>query len=142
MGEEVSDREVITALLTGRGDKYESMIESFDSLDDYTLQQVKVKLTSREERMKQAKAVSDAKARRSGNGPPEAGFGTEAQQTTTGQHAFYAQNNRKRKGGSEGGKGQGGQQKRHRRNIQCWNCEKWGHYERAVPQRYFLVDHV
>ncbi|OWZ00684.1 hypothetical protein PHMEG_00028075 [Phytophthora megakarya] len=71
MGEEVSAREVITALLTGLGDKYESMIESFDSLDDYTLQQVKVKLTSREERMKQAKAVSDAKIAGNGRVVPE-----------------------------------------------------------------------
>ncbi|ETK73603.1 hypothetical protein L915_19486, partial [Phytophthora nicotianae] len=55
MHEEVSDREVITALLTGLGDTYESMVETFDNLDDISLQQVKIKLTSREERLNQAK---------------------------------------------------------------------------------------
>ncbi|OWZ01801.1 hypothetical protein PHMEG_00026751 [Phytophthora megakarya] len=54
---------LITALLTGLGDKYEIMVETFDNLDDYTLQQVKVKLTSTEERVNQAKAVADARAR-------------------------------------------------------------------------------
>ncbi|EGZ11398.1 hypothetical protein PHYSODRAFT_390820, partial [Phytophthora sojae] len=57
MHEEVSDKEMITALLTGLGEKYESMVETFDNLDDYSLQQVKLKLTSRA-----------AKARKKGNG--------------------------------------------------------------------------
>ncbi|KAE8880910.1 hypothetical protein PF005_g22424 [Phytophthora fragariae] len=56
------------ALLTGLGAKYESMVKTFDNLDDFSLQQVKIKLASREERLNQAKAVTEAKARKQGNG--------------------------------------------------------------------------
>lgn len=66
MGEEVSGREVITALLTGLGPKYINMVNTFDNTDDYTLQQAKVKLISLEERVKHAKAVSESRARKSG----------------------------------------------------------------------------
>ncbi|KAE8984087.1 hypothetical protein PR003_g24280 [Phytophthora rubi] len=52
------------ALLTGLGAKYESVVKTFDNLDDCSLQQVKIKLASREERLKQAKAVTEAKARK------------------------------------------------------------------------------
>ncbi|KAG6572566.1 ABC transporter G family member 31 [Phytophthora cinnamomi] len=126
MGENVSDREVITALLTGLGDKYESMVETFDNLDDYTLQQVKVKLTSREERMKQAKSVSEARARKNAQPQSAAGY-TPAPQQPHGESAFYAQGKKRRSGG---GGDRCGQQKRRRTNIQCWNCGKWGHFER------------
>ncbi|KAE9003156.1 hypothetical protein PR003_g18451 [Phytophthora rubi] len=126
MGEKVSDREVITALLTGLGNKYESMVETFDNLDDYTLQQVKMKLTSREERMRQAKTVSDERARKNAQPQPAAGYAPASQQTH-GESSFYAQGKKRNSGGNGD---RSGQQKRRRTNIQCWNCGKWGHFER------------
>ncbi|KAE9089818.1 hypothetical protein PF010_g18833 [Phytophthora fragariae] len=124
--EKVSDREVITALLTGLGNKYESMVETFDNLDDYTLQQVKMKLTSREERMRQAKTVSDDRARKNAQPQPAAGYAAAPQQTH-GESSFYAQGKKRNSGGNGD---RSGQQKRRRTNIQRWNCGKWGHFER------------
>ncbi|KAF1791306.1 hypothetical protein GQ600_17151 [Phytophthora cactorum] len=48
--EEVLDMEVVTALLTGLGETYKSMTETFDNLDAISQQQVKIKLTSRDQR--------------------------------------------------------------------------------------------
>ncbi|POM60534.1 hypothetical protein PHPALM_30605 [Phytophthora palmivora] len=62
-----SDHDAMTALITGLEDMYGSTVETFDNLDDYTLQQVKIKLTSREEQMKQAKSVAEARARKRGS---------------------------------------------------------------------------
>ncbi|OWY99668.1 hypothetical protein PHMEG_00029295 [Phytophthora megakarya] len=115
---------LITALLTGLGDKYEIMVETFDNLDDYTLQQVKVKLTSTEERVNKAKAVADARARK--NTQPNAESGPQ-QQEPHGENAFFAQGSKKRR---YGGAGAANDTKRRRTKIQCWNCGKWGHYER------------
>ncbi|POM81069.1 hypothetical protein PHPALM_1019 [Phytophthora palmivora] len=106
MNEEVSNREVVTALLTGLGDKYESMVETFDNFDDYTLQQVKFKLANREERMKQTK--SDAEL--------------------SGEENILLGQGMKRQRGNGGGRD--GQQNKRRKEIQYWNCEKWGHYAR------------
>jgi hypothetical protein len=97
MGEEVSDREVITGL----GEKYEGMVETFDNLNDYTLQQVKVKLTSREERMQQVRAVSEARARKS---QLAAGYPSATQQPQ-GENAFFAQKGKTRSS-IDGGTGQ------------------------------------
>uniref|UniRef100_H3H819 CCHC-type domain-containing protein n=1 Tax=Phytophthora ramorum TaxID=164328 RepID=H3H819_PHYRM len=122
MQEEVSDKEMITALLTGLGEKYENMVETFDNLDDYSLQQVKIKLTSREERLNQAKAVTEAKARKQGNGQSGVGgsqFGST--QSDEKEISFV----KKKRGRGGGGRGQA---KRRRAEIDCHNCGKFGHY--------------
>ncbi|KAE9213995.1 hypothetical protein PF005_g9995 [Phytophthora fragariae] len=122
MHEEVSDKEMITALLTGLGAKYESMVETFDNLDDYSLQQVKIKLTSREERLNQAKAVAEAKARKQGNsqaGVSEPQFGST--QADEKEVSFV----KKKRGRGEAGRGQA---KRRCAEIDCHNCGRFGHY--------------
>ncbi|KAF4029710.1 Reverse transcriptase (RNA-dependent DNA polymerase) [Phytophthora infestans] len=120
--EEVSDREVVTALLTGLGDTYESMVEIFDNLDDISLQQVKIKLTSREERLNQAKAVKETKARKkasfqAGNGGAQLGGSLSEEKNVSLVN--------KRKWSRGGGRGQ---PKRPRSEIYCHNCGKLGHY--------------
>ncbi|KAF1789863.1 hypothetical protein GQ600_10028 [Phytophthora cactorum] len=68
-GGEVLDREVIIDLLTGLGEKYERIVEAFDHIDDYTLQQVKIKLTSREKQTHGENAFyTQGKKRRSSGG--------------------------------------------------------------------------
>ncbi|OWZ13019.1 LOW QUALITY PROTEIN: hypothetical protein PHMEG_00013728 [Phytophthora megakarya] len=92
------------------------MVETFDNLDDYSQADCK------EERMNQAKAVADARAQR----PTHAESGPQQQQPH-GENAFLAQGSKKRR---SGGAGATNETKRRRTKIQCWNCGKWGHYER------------
>ncbi|KAI9982608.1 hypothetical protein PInf_008580 [Phytophthora infestans] len=134
MHEEVSDREVITALLTGLGDTYESMVEIFDNLDDISLQQVKIKLTSREERLNQAKAVKETKARKkasfqAGNGGAQLGGSLSEEKNVSLVN--------KRKWSRGGGRGQ---TKRPRSEIYCHNCGKLGHYASGKEEDVDFVD--
>ncbi|EGZ17539.1 hypothetical protein PHYSODRAFT_388126, partial [Phytophthora sojae] len=115
MHEEVSDKEMITASLTGLGGKYESMVETFDNLDDYSLQQVKIKLTSREERLNQARAVTAAKARKKGNGQAaNTGSQIAPVQSDDKEVSFVNKKNRGRGGGGRG-------QAQRRADIDCYN---------------------
>ncbi|KAG6951484.1 hypothetical protein JG688_00013710 [Phytophthora aleatoria] len=69
MGGEVLDREVITALLTGLGEKYERMVEAFDILDDYTLQKLTTGVTSATQKPHdESEVYTQGKKRRSRGG--------------------------------------------------------------------------
>ncbi|GMF29789.1 unnamed protein product [Phytophthora fragariaefolia] len=66
--------------------------ETFDNLDDYTLQQVKVKLTSREERTKQVKSVAEVRARKVSSAAASApGSTPSGAQQSSEQNALFAQ---------------------------------------------------
>ncbi|KAF4035135.1 gag-polypeptide of LTR copia-type [Phytophthora infestans] len=135
MNEEVSDKDATTALLTGLGHSYQNLVETFGNLDNYTLQQVKVKLTSREERMNQAKSIAEARARKLSSAAAAAtGSAPSGSQQSGAQIALFAQGKRQQQQADKGGRGG---QKRRRANIRCWNCDKWGHYayECRAPKR-------
>ncbi|OWZ23996.1 RNA-dependent DNA polymerase [Phytophthora megakarya] len=135
MNEEVSDKDITTALLTGLEDSYQNLMETFDDLDDYTLQQVKVTLFSREERMNQTKSIAEARAQKLSSSAAASNESAPSGSQKTGeQNALFAQGKKPHQQGDKAGRGG---QKSRRANIRCWNCDKWGHYayECRAPKR-------
>ncbi|POM64845.1 Hypothetical protein PHPALM_19568 [Phytophthora palmivora] len=112
MHEEVTDKEMITALLTGLRKTYESMIKTFNNLDDISLQQVKLKLTSREERLNQAKAVTEARVRKIDKQQNGSGSQSGSMQAEIKDVAFVKKRERSRGAGR-------GQSKPPRSEIDC-----------------------